>query len=76
MIYIELALSCWTLYAIRLFGQGKKSGAVMALLANTCWISMWVFTEQYGIIPLDFCLMLVYWERLIILLKGGDTVDG
>ena len=76
MIFIELALSCWTLYAIRLFGQGKKRGAVMALLANICWISMWIYTAQYGFIPIDVGLMFVYWERLITLWKGGDSSYG
>ena len=72
MLFIELTLSCWTLYALREFGKGRKVGAVMALIAYVGWISMWLYTEQYGFIPIDLGLMFVYWERLLILLRGGS----
>ena len=65
MIYIEVALSLWTLVAIRLFGQGRKLGAIMAVIANLCWLSMWMYTKQYGFILVDLGLLLIYWERLI-----------
>lgn len=65
MIYIEVALSLWTLVAIRLFGQGRKLGSIMAVIANLCWLSMWMYTKQYGFILVDLGLLLIYWERLI-----------
>ena len=56
MIWIELLLSITTLIGIRLFGQGKR---------------MWIYTKQYGFIPVDFGLMFIYWERLYSHMKGG-----
>jgi hypothetical protein len=69
MIYIEIALSIWTLIALRLFGQGKKLGSILAVLANLGWLSMWIYTKQYGFILIDAGLLVIYWERLIHDLK-------
>jgi hypothetical protein len=69
MIYIEIALSIWTLIALRLFGQGKKLGSILAVLANIGWLSMWIYTKQYGFILIDAGLLVIYWERLIHDLK-------
>ena len=71
MIYIEVALSLWTLVAIRLFGQGRKLGSIMAVIANLCWLSMWMYTKQYGFILVDLGLLLIYWERLIHDIREG-----
>ena len=69
MIYIEIALSIWTLIALRLFGQGRKLGSILAVLANIGWLSMWIYTKQYGFILIDAGLLVIYWERLIYDLK-------
>ena len=73
MIYVELLLSIITLIGIRLFGQGRRTGAVMCVLSNFGWLSMWVYTGQYGLIPVDLGLMFIYWERLYSQLKGYDA---
>ena len=70
MIFIELLLSISTLIGIRLFGQGKRIGAVTCVLSNFGWLSMWIYTGLYGFIPVDLGLMLIYWERLYSQLKG------
>ena len=72
MIYIEILLSLLTLIAIRLFGQGRKLGSIMAVLANIGWLSMWLYTKQYGFILVDLSLLLVYWERLMYDLTKGE----
>ena len=72
MIYIEILLSLWTLIAIRLFGQGRKLGSIMAVLANICWLSMWLYTKQYGFILIDSGLLIIYWERLMKDLTKGE----
>ncbi len=72
MIYIEIVLSIWTLIAIRLFGQGRKLGSIMAVLANICWLSMWLYTKQYGFILIDSGLLIIYWERLMKDLTKGE----
>ena len=72
MIYIEILLSLWTLIAIRLFGQGRKLGSIMAVTANIGWLSMWVYTKQYGFSLVDLGLLLVYWERLMHDLTKGE----
>ena len=71
MIYIEVALSLWTLVAIRLFGQGRKLGSIMAVTANIGWLSMGMYTKQYGFILVDLGLLLIYWERLIHDIREG-----
>jgi len=71
MIYIEIALSIWTLIALRLFGQGKKLGSILAVLANIGWLSMWIYTKQYGFILIDAGLLVIYWERLIHDIREG-----
>ena len=71
MIWIELLLSITTLIGIRLFGQGKRIGAVTCVLTNYGWLSMWIYTGQYGFIPVDLGLMFIYWERLYSHMKGG-----
>ena len=71
MIYIEVALSLWTLVAIRLFGHGRKLGSIMAVTANIGWLSMWMYTKQYGFILVALGLLLIYWERLIHDIREG-----
>ncbi len=71
MIFLELLLSITTLSGIRLFGKGKRLGSILCVISNFGWVGMWVYTGQYGFIPVDLGLMMIYWERLISQLKGG-----
>jgi len=71
MIFLELLLSIVTLYGIRLFGKGKRRGSIVCVVSNFGWLSMWIYTGQYGFIPIDLGLLIIYWERLIFQMKGG-----
>jgi hypothetical protein len=70
MFWIETFLSAWAIYAIRLLTLKDRKGPVIALLGNACWVSMWIYTKQYGFLFVDVGLMIIYWDTLRKQLKG------
>jgi hypothetical protein len=62
MFWIEIILSIWALIAIRLLAQGHKLGPLVGWVGQILWVSMWIFTEQYGFILIDTGLAYIYLE--------------
>ena len=70
MFWIETFLSAWAIFAIRLLTIKHKAGPFIALTGNMCWVSMWIYTGQYGFLFVDVGLMLIYWDTLLKQLRG------
>ena len=62
MFWIEIILSIWALIAIRLLAQGHQLGPLLGWVGQVLWVSMWIFTEQYGFILIDTGLAYIYLE--------------
>jgi len=62
MFWIEIILSIWALIAIRLLARGHKLGPLVGWVGQVLWVSMWIFTEQYGFILIDTGLAYIYLE--------------
>jgi len=62
MFWIEIFLSIWALAAVRLLAQGHKLGPLVGWVGQVLWVSMWIFTEQYGFILIDTGLAYIYLE--------------
>ena len=62
MFWIEIILSIWALTAVRLLAQGHKLGPLVGWVGQVLWVSMWIFTEQYGFILIDTGLAYIYLE--------------
>jgi hypothetical protein len=65
MIWIELAMSSVTLYSIWLVCYGRLLvGIGLGIIMQFFWITLWVATDQVGIILLDCGIMCVYAKRM------------
>jgi len=62
MFWIEIILSIWALIAIRLLAQGHKLGPLVGWVGQILWVSMWIYTDQYGFILIDTGLAYIYLE--------------
>lgn len=65
MIWIESFLSIWALVAIRLLAQGHKAGPIVGWIGQVLWVSMWIYTGQYGFILIDVGLGYIYLEAYL-----------
>ena len=62
MFWIEIFLSIWALAAVRLLAQGHKLGPLVGWVGQVLWVSMWIYTKQYGFILIDTGLAYIYLE--------------
>ena len=62
MIWIESFLSVWALVAIRMLAQGHRLGPIVGWLGQVLWVSMLIYTGQYGFILIDVGLGYIYLE--------------
>ena len=62
MFWIEIFLSIWALAAVRLLAQGHKLGPLIGWVGQVLWVSMWIFTSQYGFLLIDVGLAYIYLE--------------
>ncbi len=62
MFWIEIILSIWALIAIRLLAQGHKLGPLVGWVGQILWVSMWIFTSQFGFLLIDIGLAYIYLE--------------
>jgi len=62
MFWIEIILSIWALAAIRLLAIGHKLGPLIGWVGQILWVSMWLYTSQYGFLLIDIGLAYIYLE--------------
>ena len=62
MFWIEIILSIWAVIAVRLLAQGHKLGPPIGWVGQVMWVSMWIYTKQYGFILIDTGLAYIYLE--------------
>ena len=62
MFWIEIILSIWALVAIRLLAQGHKLGPLVGWVGQILWVSMWIYTDQFGFLLIDIGLAYIYLE--------------
>jgi hypothetical protein len=65
MLWIELAMSTITLYSIWLVCYGRLlPGISLGILLQFFWITLWIVTDQAGIVLLDLGILCVYVKRI------------
>ena len=62
MFWIEIFLSIWALAAVRLLAVGHKLGPLVGWVGQVLWVSMWLYTSQYGFLLIDIGLAYIYLE--------------
>ena len=62
MFWIEIFLSIWALAAVRLLAQGHKLGPLIGWVGQVLWVSMWIYTSQFGFLLIDIGLAYIYLE--------------
>ena len=48
-----------------MLAQGHKAGPIVGWIGQVLWVSMWIYTEQYGFILIDVGLGYIYLEAYL-----------
>ena len=61
MLLVEATISVVNIVSVYLLTKGRvKAGCTVGLFSQTAWISLFTYTEQYGLLPLEIVGLLLY----------------
>ena len=61
---LEVVLSLFALLSVRLIAINHRYGGYVGVACQTCWVSYWIYSKQFGFLIIDCGLIFIYLDYI------------